>query len=327
MMHQRVFVNVSVLIIVMLISLACSNIKNRVYFPDYGSLLWVNEAHSDTVVKKVVDETLDYSTIIIAQVPWTLNDSTSVDNINWYCELARSHGKKLMVNIDWLSNTREGPRGNWSFTELEVKDEFRKYVLTIVEKYKPEMLTLGIEVNYYALTNPNGYTSFVLFYNSLKKELFNQYPDIKVGLSFQLELLFGVDIEWDQVKTLETLDAVAENLDYIGISTYPDLYKIDDKNTFILSSFIDTLDRLYDIPMGITETGVSSIKFDCNQRKEYIRVIFDKVEKLNMSFLVWGSMVDDPRDDEWMHRIGLIDSDGTHKCEFDGWGKNVTNKY
>ena len=42
---------------------------------------------------------------------------------------------------------------------------------------------------------------------------------MEVGLSFQLELLYGIHKNWEPNNTLGALEAVVQNLDFIGVSS------------------------------------------------------------------------------------------------------------
>ena len=284
-----------------------------------GTLLWVNEVMPDSIVKLAVKETLENSSLVVAQISWSPTDTIFLNNAQWYHLLAKESGAAFMLNIDWLENDRADTRGNWDFENAEIKQLFIKDMKQLVDLYQPNYLTLGIEVNYYALTSPAGYNAFIKIYNDLKSYFKENYPIIEVGLSFQLELLYGVHKGWNYNKTVEPLNAIVENLDYIGISTYPDIFYSTDKQTLFSVNYLDSLEKTYNKPMGISETGISSINYNDDERANYITAIYQKAESLNFEFVVWGSIIDDPRNDDWRHRLGLINFDGSYKSEFNIW--------
>ena len=121
---------------------------------EVGSLLWIENSHSDEEVKNAVRVAIENSTIIVAQVSWEPSCKTFMSNIDWYHELARSHNRSFMINIDWQSLDRSDSLSRFRFSNPSDKSLFMKAVITAVEKYRPDYLTLGVEVNYYALTNP-----------------------------------------------------------------------------------------------------------------------------------------------------------------------------
>ena len=292
------------------------------YFREGGSLLWINEQHEDTAIKNAVQHTLENSSIIVAQVNWRPHDSSFFDNAAWYFSLAKDHGKRFMIAIDWQKVDRSGTNGGWSFKDEKISYLFRKDMIRLLNAYNPDYFNLGVEVNYYALTSSEGFRAFASVFREIKSILKQLKPDVKVGLSYQLELLYGHHKGWNEIKTLATLDNLLGDIDYLGISTYPNMV-IEQKQSDILFSttYLDSLTTKYSLPIGISETAVSS-KF-CNeeQRKTYVKTIFQKARALNLKFVIWGSMIDGTADNLWSDKIGLLSKDGKTKNEFSLWKK------
>lgn len=319
-------IKLSKIFIIFLIALvSCDRRSDDWLIKEVGTLLWVNTSMPDSLVKMGVKETLENSSIIVAQISWSPNDLNFERNVKWYHTLAKESGKSFMLNIDWLENNRSGTRGNWSFEDEKVREIFIKDIKRLIDLYQPNYLTLGIEVNYYALTSPIGYKGFVRTFNELKKNIKEKDPNIKIGLSFQLELLYGIHKGWKQVRTLEPLNAVVENLDYVGISTYPDVLIPSANKRFYSVNYIDSLAVIYKKAIGISETGISSTKYSNIERVNYIKTVYKKAEDLNLKFIIWGSIIDDTRQFQWKNKLGLIYSDGVTKAEFNIW-KQENNK-
>ena len=289
-----------------------------------GNLLWVNESMEDSVIKVAVKETIENSSVIVCQISWSPNDKRFFSNVEWYYNLAEESNKPFMLNIDWMSPNRSSTNGDWSFESKEMRELFDKDISTLVKNYNPEFLTLGIEVNYYALICPNGYKEFVTLFNSIKTQLKKQYPSMKIGLSFQLELLYGVHDGWKGNKAIEPLTVIDDNCDYIGISLYPDIAESGLRQT----NFTDYLDSVCSItpqPIGISETGMSSIHFKESTRVNFLNQIYNKAEKFNMMFVIWGTVNDDVRFYDWKSRLGMIDVYGVPKKEYLQWKKRNKN--
>lgn len=302
---------------------SCSNSPDNFSQREYGTLLWVGSSQKDSAIKKAVHHTLESSSVIIAQIPWSPNNDTFLKNIEWYSNLAKDHGKILMVNIDWQNNDRTGTRGNWYFKSDKVKKRFLMDMHEIVKKYSPNYLTLGIEVNYFALTDPEDFVNFIELFNKVKSTLKKNYPKLEIGLSYQLELLYGLHTGWNPERSLQALDAVVENLDYLGISTYPK-FTIPKKNKpFYSIDYLDSISSTYKLPIGISETGVTHTDFDEEERKEYISLIFQKYQSENLKFLIWGSIIDGSGETNWENEIGLMNFDGSTKPEFSLWKQNM----
>jgi hypothetical protein len=316
-----------ILILLIGIVFSCSKSKN-LYFKEGGSLLWINEQHEDAAIKNAVQYTLENSSIIIAQVHWSPHDSSFFDNAAWYFSLAKDHGKSFMIAIDWQKVDRSGANGGWSFEDEATAKLFKKDMISLLNAYNPDYVNLGVEVNYYALTSPDGFRAFASVFRELKGELKQLNPDVKVGLSYQLELLYGHHNGWKGANSLATLDNLLGDIDYLGISTYPNMV-LEQKQSDILFSttYLDSLTTKYSLPIGISETAVSSKLFNEEQRKAYVKTIFQKASDLNLKFVIWGSMIDGNGDNLWSDKIGLLNNDGRTKNEFILWKKENLNFY
>lgn len=310
-------------IIVLGLFTSCSSTPEKIFFEEAGTLLWINSSLEDSAIKEAVRQTVENSSLIVAQVSWSPSNEDFENNIEWYHKLASDHGKSFMINLDWQENNRTGMRGGATFENHLVREQFLNDILNIASKYNPDYLTLGIEVNYYALTSTKGYEQFIQLFNKIKKSIKTNHPNIKVGLSFQLELLYGIHTEWNEENTIQALDAIVENLDYIGISTYPNFSRSLNGNSFYSLDYIDSISSSYNKPTGILETGISEKKYDVLERKKYIDLVFQKYEGLNLKFLIWGSMIDGNENLSWENEIGLLNFDGSKKPEFDTWQKNI----
>jgi hypothetical protein len=264
----------------------------------------------------------------VAQISWSPGDSSFFKNTAWYFSLAKDHGKSFMINIDWQKADRSGTTGDWSFNDLKTASQFKKDMLELIKAYNPDFINLGVEANYYALTCPDGFRAFVPLFRELKKEMKRLKPKIKVGLSYQLELLYGHHEGWEKSQTLNTLNVICGDIDFLGISTYPNMIvgrKLDD--IFFSTNYIDSIMHEYsNIPMGISETGASSILYDGEQREAYVKAIFQKANLFDLKFVIWGSIIDSPKDEHWYNRIGLLDKEGFPKKEFEIW-KSENEKF
>lgn len=317
------------MILSLLISIFFSCSKSEdLYFKEGGALLWINEQHEDSAIKNAVQHTLENSSIIIAQVHWSPHDSSFFDNAAWYFSLAKDHGKSFMIAIDWQKVDRSGTNRGWSFKDEETSNLFKKDMIRLLNAYNPDYFNLGAEVNYYALTSSEGFRAFASVFRELKSELKQIKPDVKVGLSYQLELLYGHHNGWNETNTLTTLDNLLGDIDYLGISTYPNMVSEQKQSDILFSTtYLDSLTTKYSLPIGISETAVSSELYNEGQRKIYIKTIFQKACDLNLKFVIWGSMIDGHGDNLWSDKIGLLNKDGQTKNEFSLWKKENLKFY
>lgn len=305
--------------------ISCTSSDNW-YFKEGGTLMWLDTRHSDKAVKSAIHQNLEHSSIIVAQIPWSPGDSTYFKNTAWYFSLAKDHGKSFMVNIDWQKIDRSGTGGEWSFTDPNTASHFKKDMLQLVKTYNPAYINLGVEANYYALTSSDGFRAFVSLFRELKKEFKKLNPSLKVGLSYQLELLFGHHEGWNESKTFVTLEVIQSDIDFLGISTYPNI--AIDKNwddVLFSTKYLDSLKLICSVPMGISETAVSSKLYNEDQREAYMKKIFTKAKNLDLKFVIWGSIIDSPQDESWSDKIGLLDKKGYPKPEFVIWARENEN--
>lgn len=321
---SSIFSNGLVVMVTFLLG-SCSNERKPM---EFGSLLWVDKCMSDSVVRRAVKECFDNTSMIVCQISWAPNDTTFLNNVDWYRNLANEGNKAFMLNLDWQNLNRTGSSGNWNFGKDSADLIFFNDVLQLVDTYKPNYLNLGVEINYYALTNPDGFKSFVGTFNKLKTTLKSKHKEMQIGVTFQLELLFGNHSGWRRTKCTEPLTCLQENLDFIGISTYPDVFKSNSELN-ISTDYLDSLDSLSPKPIGITETGISSRVFSNSVRIAYVRSILNKAREKEFDFFVWGSLIDCQPKGDWRSAIGLMDNYGNHKAEFEVWssiGKHLLNK-
>ena len=319
------YFNCIILIVFGSVIFSCSESDNQ-FYKENGTLLWINGPINDHVIKYGVQQTLENSSVIIAQIPWSPNNKSFFNNIAWYFSLAKDHGKKFMIAIDWQNIDRSSTNGDWGFTNHETAKLFKSDMLKILNVYNPDIINLGVEVNYFALTYPKEFRAFAKVYREIKKELKQIKPDLKIGLSYQLELLYGHHKGWNETNTLKTLDNMLGDIDYLGISTYPNNVSQKHQNDLFFSlRYLDSISKKYSLPIGISETGVSSKIYNNQQRASYVKSIFQKTRELNLEFVIWGSILDANRDSVWYDKIGIIDKDGRPKNEFSIWQKEIEN--
>jgi hypothetical protein len=306
-------------VLVLLLFLVSCSKEDSWNFKEVGTLLWIGEKHSDEAIKTAIKNTLENSSIIIAQVSWSPNDTNFFQNTDWYFNLAKDHGKSFMVNVDWQETDRSGTNGGWSFTDKKAANLFRDDIMQLIKTYNPSIINLGVEANYYALTSEDGFKAFIGLFREIKNKINDFDPRIKVGLSYQLELLYGHHSGWDQVQTLRNLDVILGDIDFLGISTYPNMAVQSSNNILFASNYIDSLAFRYSIPFGISETAASSSLYNAEERMIYMKAIYEKAERLDLRFVIWGSIIDSPQSLKGSDKLGLIDNLGIPKQELVIW--------
>lgn len=285
-----------------------------------GTIFWPPDNFNDSNIKKGIARTLESSDILTAQIPWEPADTQFIEKVQWIASLSREHHRKLIVNIDWLRDDRKGLRGaNWNFGQEQVKEAYVRTATEVCRKYRPNYLNLGIEVNFHALGDPAGFRSFVDVYNKTKKIINDSFPEVKVAVTFQLELLFGLHSNWGKQKSLEVLKAFGDNLDIVAISTYPHSNTKEFTNRYYLNEVLKANKK----PLGIFETGVPTNLYDEEKQKAYLQELLSYLQdNKRCELLVWSATCDtevSSGDSKWAHYLGLLNYDLQPKKAWMKW--------
>lgn len=271
--------------------------------PQYSSLFWGDCNHSSQFYNNLMDDLLEISDMITAQIPVYQIDSAS---IFWYGKLAYDHNKLLALNIDFQNENRTRSITK-QFQDTTFTKELKHKILQSCKIYNPSYLNLGVESNYYAIYSAEDYPYFIQFYNDtyslLRKNGFKGH----IGLSFQVDLLFGNHKGFNNDSIIAPLDAVAENLDFIGLSYYSHFSKLP----IPISEYIEYLGQHYDNKfLGISEIGIEETSPIYDTNIHYLTHY-----NHNLKFITWGRFVDCPDDSRWYSQLGLLDKTGKEKYE------------
>lgn len=303
----------------MLFSSCLSSTEKRNRDFDMGLIYWPIENASDLVIQKGIHVTIDNSDILTAQIPWDPYTNDLAQDLRWISSLSETTNRKLIINIDWLDNKRSSLRGDefWSFQDAFVKEKFIRSVITACELYQPDYINLAVEVNYLALLNPNEFRYFLDVYNYSKSLIDSLSPKTKVGVTFQLQLLAGAHGEWSRNESLSVINAFGDNIDYIGISTYPSVNFDKEINILQLAKIEE-----YSLKnIAIFETSVPTIKYSQTVQHDYLKSLLTYIsDNPRYELLIWSSTLDVCNDDNnWEYNLGLLNCDYTPKKSYYLW--------
>ncbi|WP_207534906.1 glycosyl hydrolase 53 family protein [Desertivirga arenae] len=285
-----------------------------------GTIYWPPRKAEDKVIKKGISYTLENSDILTAQIPWYPGRQEFLKDIGWIATLAKDHHRKLIVNMDWMKDDRKSLRHSpWNFQDSTCKRDFINSALEVCKLYNPQYLNLGVEVNFYALTNPQDFRAFVDLYNVTKKRLSYSYPNTKVSVSFQLELLFGIHRNWGKKASLEVFEAFGDNFDILSISTYPNSSGTEPSNLKNLKILLNRSQK----PFGIFETSIPSNLYSEEKQKNYLKTLISFLkESERCQTLIWTSTADTENLDNkalWINYLGLFDQNFRPKKALSEW--------
>lgn len=297
-------------------------------------------------------------------VPWeeALNGSNMPSNILFDLNnrLSRTaSGKSIYLAVTPLSTYRDklaeywgntpdmelpGEWKNKKFDHPDIYKAFLNYCNFMIDKFKPEYFTYGIEVNMLGYYDQETFNDYLVLLENIYPELKSAYPDIPMILTIQLETFNN---HFDTQKNI--VESILPYTDYIAISTYP-FGNIEDPAEIPA----DWFSRLYDIspdkPVAISETsypaedlyierGNRNIKGTEEDQLEYLKLLLGNMSTLDFKFLTWFAIRDYDQLWELMAEsgadeifkswrdTGLIDGDGKPRPALGYWDKWLSLPY
>lgn len=230
--------------------------------------------------------------------------------------------ERLGLAIDWLADDRRGVRCGrekpWSFSDSTTTREFVTRVAGLVRRYRPEYLVLAVEVDYYAVTTPVDFPSFVSAYVQARDTIKKISPTMLTGVSLQYShSLFVSDSSSTLLRTLT--DIFGNISDFIGISVYPFQRGVDPGQ--FGSEYFAFL-RALETPVAIIETGWPG---SGRAQERYTARILKAADEVGIRLLVWTSATDipvrflRPGTPSWAAEIGLWNMGGIPKPSLSVW--------
>jgi hypothetical protein len=313
-----------------------------------GTTFWppFDETRTDDGAEITIQRTLEASELIQLQIPWTPFDSDLVAKAESLEALVRQHGRSFALAVDWLntqrSNVRNAEDAPWSFADTDTADRFVASVEKATARFKPEFLLVGVEVNFYALTDPPGFRSFVRIFVDLKRRLRLISPETVVLVSFQYELMQGHHVFGEERGYIpphfEVISRFGDVLDTLGLSTYPSfLFALPDD---IPPTYFDPIIALGK-PIVISETSWQTQGSGSAAAQDaYLRWILERAADSRVSALIWTSSCDTLDAQHglsdfrlihgvpaWFGSLGLWDISGRPKAGAIRWQQAMRERY
>jgi hypothetical protein len=183
----------------------------------------------------------------------------------------------------------------------ETKQQYKDSAVVFVEKYNPEYIAFGIEINLLYETSPEDFAEFVQLYNEVYSAIKETSPNTNVFTIFQLEYM-KKNNGWDLLNELNT--------DLAVFTTYP--FILYNSPADIPENYYQEIAAHTTKPIAFTEIGWQ----DANT--EFITLYFEQIKPLNPEFAVW-SFLYDQNVQEPFDTMGLLDSNGNPKQAWSVW--------
>lgn len=211
--------------------------------------------------------------------------------------------------------------------------DFLEVCESIAQKYQPDIMLIGVEINRYFEKSPEGFGDFVDLYKDIYQAIKNISPSTMVGSNFQLDYMRGEamrsgiehDSHWD------ILDDFQPSLDIVSFTVFP-FFDYNHPNE-IPDNYLAEISAHTTQPIMITETGwpakpnpnVPDISASEDIQVEYFERLLELTESLPLHALIWAFQHDPEIGiaNGLFDHIGLKNNDGTPKQLFSKWTELV----
>lgn len=207
------------------------------------------------------------------------------------------------------------------------KQNYKNYAVAFVEKYKPQYIGFGIEVNILYEKSPQEFEQFAAFYSEIYDTVKEKSPNTKIFTTFQLEKMKGLNgglfggkndpstAQWPLLDKFPKSDIIA-------FTTYPGLiYKSPSE---IPADYYSEIKFHTSKPIVFTEVGwhsaISPEGWESSEKEqaEFVTLFFNLTQNLSSEFIIW-SFLYDQNTIEPFNSMGLFKSDGSTKSAWGIW--------
>lgn len=208
---------------------------------------------------------------------------------------------------------------------MQQKERYKNSAVAFAERYRPEYLGFGIEVNIMYEKSPEDFEEFVIFYNDVYDAVKAVSPNTKVFTVFQLEKMKGLTFwstspsdsakaQWQLINEFKS--------DIAAFTTYPGLVYKDPSE--MPADYYNEIKMHTSKPVAFTEVGwhsdASPVGWESNdaEQAQFVTRFFNLTESLDREMVIWSFMYDQ-NTSEPFRSMGLYRSDGTAKQAWSEW--------
>lgn len=274
------------------------------------------------------------------KVVWDLHQRASylTDESVVYLALTPLNGDRTDMAGNWDAEGNMPLPEDWvdlRFNDSKVIDAYLNYCEDMIDRFDPDYLAYGIEVNMLAMTNPDAYEYFVSFVKQVYPLLKENHPNLPTFLSIQTEYYLN------NPRQVEAVDRLLPYTDYIALSSYPFTSK-PDPSEIPEDYYTQVADIAPEKPFCFAETGFPSgptsipevgieLPGSTEDQTKFVEYLFETCETLDAEFITWFVLAD--YDATWNYlgdlgmnpiyklwiETGLIDEELQEKQAMDTW--------
>ncbi len=240
-------------------------------------------------------------------------------------ELATIYDYIPLIEVQFFTQTSDALVRPLDETTRQI---YRDSAVNFAQKYKPQYLGLGIEVNILYEKSPEEFNRFVQFFDEVYDAVKATSPNTKVFTVFQLERMKGLqgglfggtnDLSNAQWQLLDNFP----KSDLMAFTTYPSLI-YQAPSEIPLDYYVEIKSHTAKA-IAFTEIGwhsdVGPVGWESSEAEqaEFVRTFFNLTRELNMEIAIWSFMYDQDVNMPF-NSMGLIRrSDGTAKLAWNEW--------
>ncbi len=210
------------------------------------------------------------------------------------------------------------------------KQSYKTSASAFAERYRPQYLGIGVEINILHERSPADFEAFAKFFGEVSKAVKEKSPTTRVFTVFQLEKMKGMGGglfggENDPKKAeWHLLEDFAGYSDVVAFTTYPDLIYKDPSD--IPNDYYSEIRMRTSKPIIFTEIGwhadASPLGWESSEEEQerYVWRFFSLTSSLNMEVSIW-SFVYDQNVSEPFCSMGLLKADGYQRPAWNAWVK------
>jgi hypothetical protein len=215
--------------------------------------------------------------------------------------------KKIYLALTPIASLRDGLAGYWAedsnrprpgdwadrdFDSPEVIQAYTNYCRYMIDRFHPEYVAYGVEVNLLKKQNPAAFDKYLALVRQVYPVLRKEYPELPLFLSLHVDT-FREDPETQRAA----IEQLLPYTDYIAVSTYPYTGHADPAN--IPADWFSGLANLApEKPFAVAETGfiaerliIDAMGVDipgtAEWQDQYLQFLTSECRRLNARFAVW----------------------------------------
>ncbi len=246
---------------------------------------------------------------------WTNNEL--IDRYDYSIKKVRENGAEVWMSVDIFNSIRTeianlpAELTGKDFSDNELRANFLREVTELANRYKPEYLMLGMEVNGYQLSHQEDFSNFVSLYRQAFVAIKAVSANTRVAVTFQYEVLKSNN-QWNLIET------VNGNLDIICFTSYPGLAM--DSIESLPPDYYSDLEGYTDKPIVFTEIGFRGYDNPEAEKTQaaLLSDFFQSTSTIEPEIIIY-SLLHDWQGGDVFSTMGLIDNSGRRKAVWDTW--------